>query len=84
MMRAMGETMAVAMLMGNSVKIPSSIFDTGITMTAKILNDILWNIGDPEAKAALFGMAVVLFTMEILAVGGLRVFCSWLRKRSFS
>jgi phosphate transport system permease protein len=84
MMRAMGETMAVAMLMGNSVKIPSSIFDTGITMTAKILNDILWNIGDPEALAALFGMAFVLFIMEILAVGGLRLFCSWLRKRSFS
>jgi phosphate transport system permease protein len=84
MMRAMGETMAVAMLWGNSVKIPSSIFDTGITMTAKILNDILWNIGDPEALAALFGMAFMLLIMEILAVGGVRLFCSWLRKRSFS
>ena len=82
LMRAMGETMAVAMLIGNSIKIPGSIFDTGITMTTKILNDILWNIADPEATAALFGMAVVLFLMEILGVAGLRLFCSWIQKRS--
>ncbi|MGB7787310.1 phosphate ABC transporter permease subunit PstC [Methanoregula sp.] len=84
MMRAMGETMAVVMLMGNSPQIPSSVFDTGETMTAKVLNDILWNIGDPEPMAALFGIAVAILLMEILAVAGVRLICSWAQKRSQS
>jgi phosphate transport system permease protein len=84
MMRAMGETMAVVMLMGNSPHIPVSVFDTGYTMTAKILNDLLWNINDPEARAALFGIAVVILLMEILAVAGVRLVCSWAQKRSGS
>ncbi len=84
MMRAMGETMAVVMLLGNTSLIPSSVFDTGYTMTAKILNDLLWNINDPEARAALFGIAVIIFLMEMLAVGGVRLICSWAQKRSGS
>jgi hypothetical protein len=27
-------------------------------------------------------MAIVLFLMEILAVAGVRMFCSWIQKRS--
>ncbi len=84
MMRAMGETMAVVMLLGNTSQIPSSVFDTGYTMTAKILNDILWNINDPEARAALFGIAVMILLIEILAVAGVRVVCSWAFKGSQS
>jgi phosphate transport system permease protein len=84
MMRAMGETMAVVMLIGNSPKIPSSVFDMGYTMTAKILNDILWNISDPEPRAALFGIAVVILLMEILAVAGVRLICSCAQTRSRS
>ena len=84
MMRAMGETMAVVMLMGNTPYIPSSIFDQGYTMTAKILNDILWNVTDPEPRAALFGIAVIILLMEILAVAGVRLICSWAQKRSGS
>jgi len=80
MMRAMGETMAVVMLMGNNSKVPASLFDTGYTMTAKILNDILWNINDPEARAALFGIALMIFLLEILAVAGVRLVCSLARK----
>jgi phosphate transport system permease protein len=82
MMRAMGETMAVVMLLGNSPHIPSSLFDTGYTMTGKILNDILWNINDPEARAALFGIAVMIFLMEILAVAGVRFICSFAYRES--
>ena len=68
MMRAIGETMAVVMLMGNVTKIPSSIFDVGYPMTAKILNDIMYYVAFPEPRAALFGIAVVIFLLEILAV----------------
>jgi hypothetical protein len=53
-------------------------------MTAKILNDILWNIADPEPRAALFGIAVVILLMEILAVAGVRLICSWAQTRSRS
>ena len=84
MMRAMGETMAVVMLMGNTPIIPASIFDEGYTMTAKILNDILYFVSFPEPRAALFGIAVVIFLMEILAVAGVRLICSWAQKRSGS
>jgi phosphate transport system permease protein len=65
MMRAMGETMAVVMVMGNSQHIPSSILDTGFAMTSKILSDIGYYFAQPEPRAALFGIAVVLFLMEM-------------------
>jgi phosphate transport system permease protein len=82
MMRAIGETMAVVVLMGNSPKIPTSLFDSGYPMTAKILNDILYYIPEPEPRAALFGIAVVIFLLEIVAVAGVRVICFLIQKRS--
>ena len=84
MMRAIGETMAVVMLMGNVTKIPSSIFDVGYPMTAKILNDIMYYIAFPEPRAALFSIAVVIFLLEILAVAGVRLVCFWAQKRNGS
>ncbi len=84
MMRAIGETMAVVMLLGNTPIIPSSIYDEGYTMTAKILNDIYYYASFPEPRAALFGIAVVIFLLEILAVAGVRLICSWAQKRSRS
>lgn len=73
-MRAMGETMAVVMLLGNSPKIPSSIMDTGYAMTSKILNDIGYYIAVDEARSALFGIAAVLFIMEAFFVYIIRLF----------
>jgi phosphate transport system permease protein len=84
MMRAMGETMAVVMLMGNNMRVPATIFDQGYPMSAKILNDILFYVSFPEPRAALFGIAVVIFLLEILAVAGVRLVCSWAQKRSGS
>ena len=72
MMRAMGETMAVIMLIGNVARIPGSIFDPGYTMSSKILNDIGYYIMIPEPKAALFAIALVLFLMEAGMVGIVR------------
>lgn len=68
MMRAMGETMAIVMLLGNSFNIPSSIFDTGYAMTSKILNDAGFYIEQATPRSALFGIAAVLFTMEMVFV----------------
>lgn len=68
LMRAMGETMAIVMLYGNSPNIPSSLLDTGFAMTSKILNDITtWLIMD-QPRSALFGIAAVLFGIEIIFV----------------
>lgn len=68
MMRAMGETMAVVMLMGNYMKTPTSIFDGGTAMTSKILLDISYWIISDEPKSALFAIAATLFALEILLV----------------
>jgi phosphate transport system permease protein len=72
-MRAMGETMAVVMLIGNGMAIPHSIFDSGYAMTSKILGDISYYIVYDEPKSALFGIAAVLLLMEILFVVVFRV-----------
>jgi phosphate transport system permease protein len=67
-MRAMGETMAIVMLLGNSLRIPSSVSDLGYAMTSKILNDINYHVAIPEHRSALFGIAAVLFAIEIVFV----------------
>ncbi|WP_321419482.1 phosphate ABC transporter permease subunit PstC [uncultured Methanomethylovorans sp.] len=69
MMRAMGETMAIVMLLGNIMKPPRSLLDTGYAMTSKILNDITYHLIDDRARSALFGIAAVLFLLEIIFVG---------------
>lgn len=72
MMRAMGETMAIVMLLGNCQHVPSSVLDTGYAMTSKILNDIGYYCAMDEPRSALFGIAAVLFAMEILFVAAAR------------
>ncbi len=69
MMRAMGETMAIVMLLGNIMKVPGSLLDTGYAMTSKILNDITYYLIDDAPRSALFGIAAVLFLLEIIFVG---------------
>jgi phosphate transport system permease protein len=72
LMRAMGETMAVVMLIGNTSRFPSSILDTGYVMTSKVFNDIGYWVAVDEARSALFGIAAVLFCLEIVFVGLIR------------
>lgn len=72
-MRAMGETMAIVMLIGNSFKVPSSIFDSGYVMTSKILMDLPYYFVDPHARSALIALGVLLFAIEVLFVLVLRI-----------
>jgi phosphate transport system permease protein len=81
MMRAMGETMAIVMVMGNSQHIPTSILDTGFAMTSKILSDIGYYFAQPEPRSALFGIAVVLFLIEMGFVALARFISSSAAKR---
>ncbi len=80
-MRAMGETMAIAMVMGGSGGFPTSILNGGYAMTTKILADIGYYASFPEPKSALFAIATVLFVMEIGFVALMRLFTNWQRNR---
>ncbi|MCS7366274.1 MAG: phosphate ABC transporter permease subunit PstC [archaeon YNP-WB-062] len=64
--RAMGETVAVAMVVGNTFTLPRSLFDMGYTISSLIANQF------PNAEAysymmpALYGGALVLFMVGLI------------------
>ena len=63
--RAIGETMAMIMVIGNSIKIPTSPLDPARTLTGNIAVDISYATGIHED--ALFATGVVLF-LFIMAI----------------
>ncbi|MEK7274546.1 MAG: phosphate ABC transporter permease subunit PstC, partial [Candidatus Desantisbacteria bacterium] len=67
--RAVGETMAVIMIAGNSVIIPNSFLDPVRTLTANIALEMNYATGDH--RQALFATGIVLFiiiiTLNIIA-----------------
>ena len=62
--RAMGETIAVALVIGSSPQITSHLFATGYNMPAGIAN--LFGEASGEFRAALMGMGVLLFALTII------------------
>ncbi|MGD0337770.1 MAG: phosphate ABC transporter permease subunit PstC [Bacteroidota bacterium] len=62
--RAIGETMAVIMVAGNSVKIPHSVLDSVRTLTANIALEMSYATG--LHRQALFATGVVLFVVIII------------------
>jgi phosphate transport system permease protein len=62
--RALGETIAVAMLIGGSEKIPSSIFGGGQSMAGVIATT--FQEAAPEGVKALIGVGVVLFVITVI------------------
>ena len=72
-MRAMGETMAVVMLVGGTMHVPGGLLDVGFTLTAKILSDSSYYLIFPESRSAIFAMAIVLFMIEVFFVGLIRL-----------
>ena len=65
--RAMGETMAVTMTIGNADRIPTGLFDQGQTIASKIATSFV-EASSSEEVSALLGLALVLMVMT-LAVG---------------
>jgi phosphate transport system permease protein len=57
--RALGETMAVTMLIGNTINIPHSLTDTGNTMASIIANQ--FGEADGLKLNALFAIGLILF-----------------------
>jgi len=65
--RALGETMAVTMLIGNTNVIPKGLFDTGNTMASVIANQ--FGEADGLKLSALIAIALLLFVITGLING---------------
>lgn len=77
--RALGETMAVTMVIGNDPSVKASLFASGYTIPAVIANEF------PEASGiqqnTLLALALVLFAITIVINGGARLFLHATRQK---
>jgi phosphate transport system permease protein len=62
--RAMGETIAVALVIGSSARVTSNLFSSGDAMPAEIVNQ--WGEATGEFRSALVALGVVLFALTIV------------------
>lgn len=67
--RALGETMAVTMLIGNTINIPHSLFDTGNTMASVIANQFGEATGLKMSSLMAIGLLLFLITAVINFIG---------------
>jgi phosphate transport system permease protein len=70
--RALGETMAVTMVIGNRHEIAASLFAPGYTMAAAIANEFSEAVGDLHL-AALAYVAFLLFVVTVVVNAGARL-----------
>ena len=70
--RALGETMAVTMLIGNRHEIGASLFAPGYTMAAAIANEFSEAVGDMHLSALAY-VAFLLFVVTVLVNAGARL-----------
>jgi len=66
--RALGETMAVTFIIGNSHGFPKSLFDSGSTIASTIANEFA-EATTPMHTAALIYLGLVLFVMSFSVLG---------------
>lgn len=67
--RAVGETMAVTMVVGNAIgqgALPTSLFKSGQTMASLIANEFNEAVSGSLHQSALIGIALVLFMIALL------------------
>ncbi|MDZ4180207.1 MAG: phosphate ABC transporter permease subunit PstC [Coriobacteriia bacterium] len=69
--RAIGETMAVLMVVGNAPYIPASFTEPIATLTTQIVMDMPYAAG--LHRTALFGMAIILFVVSMALVALVRL-----------
>ena len=70
--RALGETMAVTMLIGNRHEIAASLFAPGYTMAAAIANEFAEAVGDIHLSSLGY-VALVLFAVTVVVNAGARL-----------
>ncbi len=64
--RALGETIAVALVIGSNQKIDSHIFHAGDSMASVIAHEFGEAASEPRYRAALIGLAVLLFLFTLV------------------
>ena len=64
--RAIGETIAVTIVIGNAPNIGESIFSQGYTLAAVIANEFGEAASDPTHRAALIAAGLVLFVLTLI------------------
>ncbi|MDO8213669.1 phosphate ABC transporter permease subunit PstC [Conexibacter sp. CPCC 206217] len=72
--RAIGETIAVTLVIGNAPVIGDSIFQQGYTLAAVIANEFGEAASDPQHRAALIAAGLVLFVLTLLVNAIARTF----------
>jgi phosphate transport system permease protein len=65
--RALGETMAVTFIIGNSHNFPHSLFDSGSTISSTIANEFTEATGDMHISA-LIALGTVLFMITFVTI----------------
>ncbi|TFG27549.1 phosphate ABC transporter permease subunit PstC [Candidatus Thorarchaeota archaeon] len=75
--RAVGETMAVLMVTGNSLQIPYSLFDPTYVMTSIITNQLGYAFVFPLWRSALFAVGLVLLIMSMCFTITAKLFIRW-------
>jgi phosphate transport system permease protein len=81
--RALGETMAVTMVVGNDPKIHTSLFAPGYSIAAVIANEFAEATGDLY-QGALVELALVLFALTIIINGAARILVASTAKKGTS
>ena len=67
--RALGETMAVTFIIGNSHGLPKSLFDSGSTLASTIANEFAEATSDMHTSALIaLGLVLFLITFAVLAL----------------
>jgi phosphate transport system permease protein len=65
--RALGETMAVTFVIGNTPKIAASLFEPGASIASTIANEFA-EAGDGGHIAALIGVGLILFFITLVVL----------------
>jgi phosphate transport system permease protein len=76
--RALGETIAVALVIGSSQRVDSRIFHSGDSMAAVIAHEFGEAAATPRYRAALIGLAVLLFVFTLI----INVIARWITGRA--
>ncbi len=77
--RAIGETMAVAFVLGNKHTIPTSLFDAASTITVTLANEFAEADKDIY-YSSLFYLALTLFAMSFVALAAARLMIARIEK----
>src|SRR4029077_2625180 len=72
--RAIGETIAVTLVVGNSPTIGKQLFDQGYTLAAVIANEFGEAASDPLHRSALIAAGLVLFVLTLFINGVARAY----------